>query len=69
MDKTEDLLGIESPLYYRVILIEWVVKSNLSDLSEVYRRFVCSEGVPFPNSNDNRGWARHSFDTVKRTNL
>jgi len=46
MDKTEDLLGIPSPLYYRVILIERGVKRNLS---EVYRQFACGEKrcVPF----------------------
>ena len=40
MDRTEDLLGIPSPLYYRLILIEGSVKRNLI---EVYHRSVCDE--------------------------
>jgi hypothetical protein len=40
MERTEDLLGIPSPLYYRLILIEGGVKSNLR---EVYCGFVCGE--------------------------
>jgi hypothetical protein len=40
MDRTEDLLGISSPLYYRLILIEGRVKSNLI---EVYHRSLCDK--------------------------
>ena len=40
MDKTEDLLGIESPLYYRLILIEGRIKRNslplFGDCIQVY---------------------------------
>jgi hypothetical protein len=40
MDRMEDLLGIPSPLYYRVILFGGGVKRNLR---EVYHRSVCDE--------------------------
>jgi hypothetical protein len=38
MDRMEDLLGIPSPLYYRLILIEGGVKSNSLPLFGDYIR-------------------------------
>jgi hypothetical protein len=40
MERMEDLLGIPSPLYYRLILLGVGVKRNLI---EIYHRFLCDK--------------------------